>query len=347
MKLEQLLGYDKDQLQRWVIAQGWPSYRTGQILRWVYVNHTLGWHTMTNLTVDLQHRLARHFQLRSGRLEESLTADDGSAKLLLRLADASAVETVIIPSEEDRCTVCLSTQVGCAAGCVFCASGLGGLARSLEAAEIVEQVMWAYQHLKCSRTITNVVVMGMGEPLANYENTLKAVKIINADWGLHIGARHITISTIGLPDKIRRLAAEPIQVTLAVSLHAPDDGLRAKLVPWSKNISIDEIFSAIDYYYDQTHREVTLEYVLLDDINSSLDHADRFGRLARQSRCNVNLINYNAVERTAYRPASRSDCQAFMQRLCDMGVNTHLRRSAGVAINAACGQLRYRQLGVK
>jgi 23S rRNA (adenine2503-C2)-methyltransferase len=182
--------------------------------------------------------------------------------------------------------------------------------------------------------------MGMGEPLANYDNTLKAVRIINADWALGIGARHITISTIGLPKQIRRLAREELQITLALSLHAGDDELRRKLIPWAKKFSLEEIFAAIDYYYQQTHREVTLEYVLLEDVNCSITDADKLAQWARRSRCNVNLINFNPVTQTGFQPASDTTIREFRQRLQDRGVNVHLRQSRGANIDAACGQLR-------
>jgi len=184
--------------------------------------------------------------------------------------------------------------------------------------------------------------MGMGEPLANYENTLKAVRIINADWGLGVGARHITISTIGLPKQIKKLAHESLQVTLAVSLHAGDDQLRCRLIPWANTTSLAEIFSAIDYYFEKTHREVTLEYVLLKGVNCSSADADKLIQWVKRSRCNVNLINYNPVAETGYQPALPETARAFMERLRRRGVNVHLRQSRGADIDAACGQLRRR-----
>ena len=212
--------------------QAVPSYRADQVVQWLYQHGAREWDQMTNLGADLRGRLAGDYAVRTGQLERILCCDDGTVKLLLRWGDGAASETVLM-SEGQRRTVCVSSQVGCPVGCAFCASGLTGLERSLEAGEIVEQVLWAREQLGRGERISNVVVMGMGEPLANYDATLKAVSIINADWGLGIGARHITISTIGLAKQIRRLAREPLQVTLAVSLHAADDELRERLVPWA------------------------------------------------------------------------------------------------------------------
>ena len=296
---------------------------------------------MTTLPAGLRADLAEHFSLRRAEVLQTQGSFDTAAKTLLRWPDDALTETVLI-CVQDRNTVCVSTQVGCPVGCAFCASGLDGLQRNLTAGEIVEQVLWMRDRLAADQRISNVVFMGMGEPLANYDNTIKAARIINADWGGHIAARRITISTIGLPDEIRKLAREPLQITLAVSLHATDDRLRRTIVPWARTIKLEQIFGAIDYYYQQTHREVTLEYVLLDGINCRLEHADTLAGLAKRTRCNVNLINYNSVAGTGFHPASRSAVEAFMQRLLGRGVNCHLRRSAGVQIDAACGQLRRR-----
>ncbi|MBN1765865.1 MAG: 23S rRNA (adenine(2503)-C(2))-methyltransferase RlmN [Sedimentisphaerales bacterium] len=341
--MKHIIGIDPEELAEWLAQKSCPSYRTDQILAWIYKQNCTDYTSMTNLPADLKDRLSREFTLRAGRLDKLSQSPDGTIKLLLRWPDDALTETVLIFSKTRR-TVCISTQVGCPVQCAFCASGLDGLQRSLESGEIVEQVLHAQDQLDKDERITNVVIMGMGEPLANYDNTLKAVKIINADWALGIGARHITISTIGLPDQIRRLAHESLQITLAVSLHAANDELRANLIPWAGKIKLKNIFSAIDYYYQQTHREVTLEYVLLDGVNCLPAHADQLAHWVHKTRCNVNLINYNPVTETPFQPASPETIQSFMARLTTRGVNTHLRRSHGPDINAACGQLRKQHL---
>lgn len=337
--MKNISGIDRDEFCQWLSEHSIESYRADQILQWIYRRGVSDYALMNNLPGRLRELLAKNFLLRSGSVQKTVSSPDGAIKLLLRWRDGALTETVLMEAGTRR-TVCVSSQVGCPVRCVFCASGLDGLQRSLEAGEIVEQVLRAQEQLQEGERISNVVVMGMGEPLANYDETLKAVKIINADWGPAIGARHITISTIGLPDQIRKLADEPLQITLAVSLHAADDELRSELIPWAKKIKLEEIFASIDYYYQQTHREVTLEYVMLEGVNCGNNHADKLARWAKRSRCNVNLINYNTVVETGFKNATKKTITVFMQRLKDNGVNVHLRRSQGGKINAACGQLR-------
>jgi len=337
------MAVDRRQLRQWLTDNSQPAYRAEQVLQWVYSHRVSSFDEMSNLPKDLREVLARCWHLRQSSLQSTVNCDDGTVKLLLQWPDQALTETVLISSSR-RQTVCISSQVGCPVGCDFCASGKGGLQRSLDAGEMTEQVMRAQELLPADQRISNVVVMGMGEPLANYDSTLKAVKTINASWSLNIGARHITVSTIGIPEGIRKLAREPIQLTLAVSLHAGDDWLRAQLVPWAEKYSLADIFDAIDYYYQQTHREVTLEYTLLAGCNCSPADADKLTRWARRSRCNVNLIKYNPIENSDYQPPSDQAVNVFMRRLQDNGVNVHLRRSRGRNIDAACGQLRLKKM---
>jgi len=341
--LEHLLGLDLGEWKRGLEGKSLPGYRGEQIRQWVYQRGVRDFSAMTNLPKDLREMLGESCSLREGELKETLRCEDGTVKLLLYWPDGAMTETVLM-FERSRRTVCVSSQAGCPVRCRFCASGLAGLERSLSSGEIVEQVIWAREQLEAEDRISNVVVMGMGEPLANYDATLKAVKIINADWGLGIGARHITISTIGLPDKIRQLAKEPYQITLAVSLHAGNDQLRGELIPWARRYPLENLFEAIDDYYRKTHREVTLEYVMLEGVNSLPRHADELARWAKRSRCNVNLINYNQVEETGYRPVGGERMEEFKERLQSLGVNVHIRKSRGGGIEAACGQLRRRKV---
>ncbi len=337
--MNSILNKTRDELKIFLRDHSLPGYRSDQILQWVYKHRVTDWQQMINLPAELQQFLSEHFSLRHAQLEKKQVSADDTTKILLRWPDDAKTETVLI-SDDPRRTVCVSTQVGCPVECTFCASGRNGLERSLAAAEIVEQLLWIQQDLKSNERISNVVFMGMGEPLANYENILQAIRIINADWAFGIGTRHITLSTIGLPKQIRRLAHEDLQITLAVSLHAGDDKLRQTLIPWAKQFPLDQIFDAIDYYYQHTHREVTLEYVLLEGVNTSSADADNLAHWAHRSRCNVNLINYNPVTETEFTPAAVETAVRFLQHLKTRGVNAHLRSSRGADIDAACGQLR-------
>jgi 23S rRNA (adenine2503-C2)-methyltransferase len=337
--MNSILQTTREELGKFLVDHSYPAYRADQILQWVYKHQVTDWQQMANLPAYLHQFLREHFCLRQGRLEKKQSGADGTIKILLQWPDDAQAESVLI-SDDRRRTVCISSQVGCPVGCAFCASGLTGLDRSLTAAEMVEQVLWMQEELDENERISNVVIMGMGEPLANYENTLKAIRILNADWALAIGARHITLSTIGLPKQIRQLAHEDLQITLAVSLHAGDDELRRKLIPWAGQFSLEQIFAAIDYYFQHTHREVTLEYVLLENVNTSLADADNLAHWAHRSRCNVNLINYNPVTETRFSPASPETAQRFLSHLKTRGVNVHHRSSRGADIDAACGQLR-------
>jgi 23S rRNA (adenine2503-C2)-methyltransferase len=258
-------------------------------------------------------------------------------------------ECVMIPAENEqgksRRTACISSQVGCPVGCKFCASGLGGLDQNLTAGQVLEQV-WHLNQLpalkQLDQRITNIVFMGMGEPLSNYENVTRAIRTLTAEWGFHISARRITVSTVGLPAQIRRLAdAELPPVTLAISLHAPNDELRRTLIPWANYTTIEAILDAADYYFQKTGREVTLEYILLDHVNDRPEHAVELADIARRLRCNVNLIRYNEVKGLPFGRPSGDAVHHFQSSLQGRGVNAHIRASRGRDIAAACGQLRY------
>ena len=268
---------------------------------------------MSNLSKPLRSWLDQQAIIYSSEVTRESASEDGTRKLLLSWPDGTAVETVWIPAE-GRNTVCVSTQVGCPVGCRFCASGLDGLQRNLTAGEIVEQALRvrgrigevSSQHDSAER-LSNVVVMGMGEPLANYEQLVKALRIINAPWGLAIGARKITVSTVGLPKQIRRLAGEDLQISLALSLHAPDDELRRELVPWARGVTIADLIDACRYYFETTGREITLEYVLLEGVNMRPEHAAELARIAKRLRANVNLLRYNPVPGLPFaRPAAEA-----------------------------------------
>ncbi|UCG15843.1 MAG: 23S rRNA (adenine(2503)-C(2))-methyltransferase RlmN [Phycisphaerales bacterium] len=337
-----LLDLWPDALRATGAMRGQPPYRVTQVFEWVYRRGADGFAGMTNLPKGLRERLEQELAVYESSIADHVQSRDGTEKLLLRWPDEATSECVLIP-EGNRRTACVSTQVGCPVRCVFCASGLGGLQRNLSAGQIVEQALRLSRLCGDERGLANVVFMGLGEPLANYEATVRAVRTLNADWSLNIGARRITISTVGLPKQMRRLADERLQVTLAVSLHAPSDELRRRLIPWAERITIDDLVSAGSYFFERTGREVTLEYVLLGGVNDGPIHARQLADVAKRLRSNVNLIRYNPVAGLPFsRPTSEGGRQ-FLSVLRKRGVNAHLRRSRGQDIDGACGQLRRRE----
>lgn len=332
-----LPGVASPDLRRWITEAGHPAFRADQILEWMYRHGAEDFARMTNLSKSLRDWLTeRAIVLRSAVMRD-MTSADGTRKLLLTWPDGCAVETVWIP-DTDRNTVCVSSQVGCPVGCRFCASGLSGVERDLSAGEIVEQALRVRNLIGPEGRLNNVVFMGMGEPLANYDNVLAAIRILNAPWGLNIGARKITISTVGLPKQIRRLADEELQLNLALSLHAPFDDLRKELIPWA--VPIDDLLSACEYYFEKTGREITFEYTLLANVNDKPRHADKLAQIAKRLRANINLLRYNPVAGLPYERPDAHTAQEFQNRLRERGVNAHTRRSRGSDIDAACGQLR-------
>jgi len=336
-----LLGITRDELAGMLAELDQPAYRAGQILDWVFNKQARSFEAMTNLPAGLRQALNVRFRLREAQIAARSRATDSTCKLLLRWHDQQTTECVLIPDGK-RNTACISTQVGCPVGCVFCASGLGGVMRNLSAAQIVEQVIRVGELCQDGQRVTNVVFMGLGEPLANYDNMVRALRIINGDDGCNIAARRITVSTVGLPQRMRSLADEGLQITLALSLHAPTDELRAQLIPWAARVRIAELVDACRYYFDRTGREVTLEYVLLAGVNDTESCANGLARLTRKMRCNVNLIQYNPVDELPYQRPTGATARSFLDRLRDWGVNAHLRPSRGLDIDGACGQLRRR-----
>lgn len=325
-------------LGRAVAAAGQPAYRADQLAEWVYRKGATDPAKMTNLPRSL----AGQVQVLSSRIVGRAHASDGTRKLLVEFDDGACVETVLIPGAR-RVTACLSTQVGCAMGCTFCASQIGGFVRNLTAGEMLQQVL----HLQASssRRVTHVVFMGMGEPLANYAETVAALRSIVDPRRLGLSQRRVTVSTVGLPKAIRRLARENLSITLAVSLHAANDAIRRELIPAARQASVAEILDAAEVFYRARKREVTLEYVLLGGVNDSRLCAEALARAARRLRCNVNLIRYNQVESLPYRRPSQSATEAFAERLRRRGVNVQVRRSRGLEVAAACGQLQRQRTG--
>jgi 23S rRNA (adenine2503-C2)-methyltransferase len=343
-------------------AWGQPFYRVRQLLDWLYVHRVTEWEAMSNLPKALLAQLRAHYDLRALELVGKQGARDTTQKFLWRLADQSLIESVLIPANptlygepSDRRTLCVSTQVGCAYGCRFCASGLEGWKRNLEPDEIVEQVLAVERRNDAEsaagqpsirkthhapRLISNLVIMGMGEPLANYDNLLKALKLLNAPWGGAIGARKITISTSGLAPQIRKLADEPLQFRLAISLHGATDTTRNRIMPVNRKYPLRELTTACEYYQQQRGRMITFEYILIEGVNDALDQVEPLAALARRLNAKVNLIPYNAVEGLPWKRPNEQDQDRFLKALEGRGISATLRREKGHDIDAACGQLR-------
>jgi 23S rRNA (adenine2503-C2)-methyltransferase len=330
-------------LVEWFAARGAGAYRADQVRKWIFGKRVDSFEEMHDLPKSAREELAREFRLFSARVTRHQQSSDGTEKLLLTLDDDEQVECVLM-REEDRRTVCISTQVGCGMGCVFCASGLFGVKRNLSTGEILEQVLRLDRLLPLEERITNVVVMGMGEPLANLKQLLPALDTLHEPGGLGLGARRITVSTVGLPEKMRELSRHGTPYNLAVSLHAANDELRTRIVPTNKGTGIAAILSAADDYFDVTGRRVTYEYVLLAEQNDAPEHARELAVLLHGRNAHVNVIPMNPVATLGLHAPPQPRTAAFLEVLQRGGVNATVRKRKGADIDAACGQLRLTEL---
>ena len=374
MDLPDIKSLSRDELVAHLQEWQQPAYRADQVLAWLYRRRVTSWDAMTNLPKPLRDRLRETFRLHTLALVKKQGARDTTQKFLWQLADNAMVESVLIPANpalygeaSDRHTLCVSTQVGCAYGCKFCASGLDGWKRNLGVYEIIEQVLAVERSMAAeapaapassaaavpatpeispkpasadSRLINNLVIMGMGEPLANYDNLLKALTRLNAPWGGNIGARKITISTSGLAPQIRKLADDPLQFRLAISLHGATDEVREKIMPVNRKYPLRELIAACEYYQERKARMITLEYILIAGINDHLDQTRPLADLARRLHAKVNLIPYNQVEGLHWVRPTEKVQESFLAALERQRVTATLRREKGHDIDAACGQLR-------
>jgi 23S rRNA (adenine2503-C2)-methyltransferase len=334
-----------NELQEELRKLGEPSYRAGQVADWLYQKRVKSFDEMTDLSRHLRAQLAKQFAFSNINVVRVLGSRDSTRKFLFRLTDGNLIESVLIPASpalyggsSDRRTLCISTQVGCAYGCKFCASGLEGFSRNLRPNEIVDQII-AIESASGEK-IDNIVFMGMGEPLANFSNLMRAIRIINAPWALGIGARHITVSTSGLAPQIRRLADEPLQIRLAISLHAATDEVRNQIMPINRKYNIETLLSACDYYAGRKKQRLTFEYILIAGVNDADDQAYLLVRHARKLSAKVNLIPYNTVEGLPWSRPSRNRQEKFLSILRGHKIAATLRREKGHDIDAACGQLR-------
>ena len=324
-----------------MVERGHKPYHARQVFRWVFERRAETFEGMSDVPLRLRLELEEHWSVFSTTVSVRSAAPDGTDKLLLQCRDGRRIECVLM-AEEDRRTICISTQVGCGMGCVFCASGLRGVERNLTAGEIVEQVVRLRNLLPLEERLTNLVVMGMGESLANLDNLIAALDKICSDSGLGMGQRRVTISTVGLPGKMRELAAMDRSYNLAVSLHAPTKELRDQLVPINAKVGLMEVVEAADEYFRRSGRRVTFEYVMLRGINDGIMQAEELAALLQARRAHVNLIPYNPVAGLPYERPSKDTIRRFEGLLNARGIKVSVRKTKGREIDAACGQLRRR-----
>jgi 23S rRNA (adenine2503-C2)-methyltransferase len=349
--LTSLLEFSQEELTTYIVELGEPAYRARQIWDWIYKQYVLDFEQMVNLPKALRKRLSTEATLALFTINAQVVSLAGDTyKVLFQLHDGQTIEAVLMLYEERR-TLCISSQAGCAMGCSFCATAQGGLARNLTAGEIVAQVLYFARYLASPTaepatdvvrptTVTNIVLMGMGEPMHNYKNVWTALHRLTDSQAFGLGARNITLSTVGLAPMIDRMAEEDLQIGLAVSLHAPNDELRSQLVPINKRYPVDELLATVQRYTDKTHRRVTFEYALMRGINDSPALATELAEKLSPLLCHVNLIPLNPIPDSPYQPTSDADTRRFAQILRDHGVSTTVRLRRGIEINAGCGQLR-------
>lgn len=337
-----IYNYTLEQMIDEFIAIGEKKFRATQVFEWIYRKNVYDFNEMNNLSLDLRKKLSNIYSTNLLKIVEKQESRDGTIKYLFELEDGGLVESVLMIHDYGR-SLCVTSQLGCNMGCKFCASGLLKKQRNLTAAEMVLQVLTVNQDT--GNNVSHVVVMGTGEPFDNYDNVMNFIRVINHAKGLAIGARHLTISTCGLVDKIEMYAHEGIQTNLAISLHAPNDDIRDTIMPINKAYPMDKLREAIKYYIAKTNRRVTLEYILLRGVNDQVVHARQLAHYIRGLNVYVNLIPYNAVDEHGYQQSSIADVEAFKNELLRLKINCTLRKEHGRDIDGACGQLRAKKVG--
>lgn len=342
------LGLTLDDWIEWAESNGQPKFRAKQIVEWLYQKRVKSFDEMTNLSHELREQLSAQFSMGFLPVVRATGSQDTTRKFLFRLGDGRFIETVRIPANANfdgdrsgRITLCVSSQVGCAYACKFCASGLAGFTRNLEVGEIVSQVI-SVEH-ETSEPIRNIVFMGMGEPLANLSRLNKALEILNSDWGMNIGARHMTVSTSGLAPQIEKLAEIPRQIRLAISLHGATDEVRDQIMPINKKYPIDRLFEALETWSRYKKQMITFEYILIKGVNDSAADAAELAHRAKKLHAKVNLIPYNTVEGLQWKRPDEEEQDAFLSVLTKANITATLRREKGHDIDAACGQLRLQE----
>ena len=332
LKLEELIDFLKN--------QNIPSYRAKQIHEWLWKKRAISFNEMTPLSLSLRELLEQNFCLNAVKIHKAEKSSDGTIKYSLKLYDNKLVEGVLIPSKK-RLTACISSQVGCSLSCTFCATGTLKLERNLNYAEIYDQIFILNEEalLNFGKPLSNIVYMGMGEPLLNYENLLKSIELVSSKTGLSMSSKRITVSTAGIAKMIKKLADDDVRFNLAISLHTSDDKKREEIMPINKSINLEELKESIKYFFEKTGTRITYEYILFKDINDSLDDAHELVKFCKSTPCKVNLIEYNSVDNIPFQKASNNKTEKFINFLNEKNVIVNLRRSKGKDINAACGQL--------
>lgn len=326
-----------EELESEILALGEPKYRAKQVFTWLSRGVT-NFEGMSDLSKKLRAALEENFYITAPKvLRRQVSVFDGTIKYLWELGDGNAVETVVMSYRHGN-TVCISTQVGCRQGCAFCASTIGGLVRNLEPSEMLDEVL--FSQLDSGEPISNIVLMGIGEPLDNFDNVIRFLKLVNSPDGMNIGMRHISLSTCGLVEKFDKLADLDLQLTLSVSLHAPDDETRSRIMPANRGRGVDELMAACGRYFKKTGRRISFEYAMIDGVNDSPEMAHLLAKRAKQARAHVNLIPLNHVEEREFAPSTPAHLKAFVKILEDEGVNVTVRRKLGGDVDASCGQLR-------
>lgn len=316
---------------------GEPKYRAGQVFSWLHKG-VRDFDKMTNIGKPLREKLKERYSLHEPKiLSKQVSEIDGTIKYLWELKDGNAVETVVMSYEYGN-TVCVSCQVGCRQGCAFCASTIGGLVRSLEPSEILDEVL--YSQLDSGKHISNIVLMGIGEPLDNFDNVMRFLELVNHPKGMNIGMRHISLSTCGITERFDDLADRNLQITVAVSLHAPDDETRSRIMPANRGRGVDQVIESCKRYYERTGRRISFEYAMIDGVNDTEYHARLLAKRALDVGAHVNLIPLNHVEEREFKPSTPGHMKAFIKILEDAGVNYTVRRKLGSDVDASCGQLR-------
>lgn len=335
--MNNILDYTLDELKLWMIENNESGFRAKQVFDWIYKG-TFDFSLMSNISQSAKTKLIDNFYISVPVILQRLISEkDGTRKYLLKYKDGNIIEAVIMRYSYGN-SICISTQIGCRMGCTFCASTIEGRVRDLSYGEMLGEILAIQKDL--GDRISNIVLMGSGEPLDNYENVIKFIKSVNDKFGLNIGQRHITLSTCGIVPKIYELANENFQITLAISLHAPEDYIRKQSMPIAKKYSIDELISACKYYIEKTNRRITFEYALISDFNDSIENAKKLSNLLNGLLCHVNLIPLNEVAERNYKKTNKSSIEEFQKILLGNGIEATLRREMGADINAACGQLR-------
>ena len=336
--MKNILDFTLDELKDWMDKNGESKFRAKQIFQWIYKKAVFNFDDMSNISKSTKEKLKENFYIQIPNVVKKYVSNiDGTEKFLFEYEDGNIIESVVMKYKHGN-SICVSTQIGCRMGCKFCASTVDGVVRNLTSGEIIAQVLKAQKEI--GDRISNVVLMGSGEPLDNYDNVLKFLKLINDEDALNIGQRHITLSTCGIVPKIKELADEKMQITLAISLHAPNNEIRKNMMPIANKYTLEELLDACRYYYRTTNRRITFEYALVKGVNDSRENAEELIKISKGMLCHINLIPVNEIKENNYERSKSKDIEEFKETLIKHGIETTIRREMGSDINGACGQLR-------